>query len=92
MTAEQAEAMRLAIAGSYEATADGAAAACLQAAAELELVTEAIHYGAADRLVSSTLIALAARLRAAAQLAGDIELACDDAADAEDATAREARP
>ena len=86
MTPKQAEAMRLALAGSYDADHDAAAAACLQAADELELVTEAIHNGVADRLVSSTLLALAARLRGAAQLAGVIELACD-----EDNTAREAR-
>lgn len=73
MTPKQAEVMRLAIAGSYEADHDVAAAACLQAADELELVTEAIHHGAADHLVSTTLLGLAARLRGAAQLAGATE-------------------
>lgn len=87
MTPKQAESMRLALAGSYDADHDVAAAACLQAADDLELVTEAIHNGVADHLVSSMLLALAGRLRGAAQLAGAIKLACDE----DDDTARGVR-
>jgi hypothetical protein len=77
MTHDQAELMRTALAGSYEADHDAAVGACLQAADELDVAQQALLHGANDALVASALIAIATRLRAAARLVGDIDLAID---------------
>lgn len=85
MTAEQAKLLSEALAGSWEADHDVAAGACLQAASELDVVQEAIFNGASDSLVASSLRGISNRLRAAANMAGVLELARDGADEKQEA-------
>lgn len=75
MNAEQATQLREALAGSYEADHDVAVGACLQAADEINLLMQARRAGASDSLLWSGMVGVENRLRAAAELAGAIELA-----------------
>lgn len=77
MTREQAEQMKRALTGDHEADHDVAVGACLQAADELAALTEAVLNGLSDSLVLSVVNGVEARLRAAAELAGVIELAAE---------------
>lgn len=74
MTREQASLMTDALT-TFGADHDLVTAACLQAADELNVIMQARAYGAADYLISNAVAGVEARLRAAAKLAGAIELA-----------------
>ena len=78
MTRDQANLLSEALAGGNEDDHDIAAGACLQAADELDFAQQAIANGVSSRdLLRSTLVGIAARLRAAANMAGVIELTRD---------------
>jgi hypothetical protein len=77
MTREQAEHMRAALVGDYVTEHDVAVGACLQAADELSALSRALAHGDDAGTTTSTLAGIEARLRAAAKLAGAIELAAD---------------
>jgi hypothetical protein len=74
MNSEQAQHIHQALAGAYEADHDTAVGACLQAADDINLLMQAKAYGAADWLVANGMMAVENRLRAAAKLAGVVEL------------------
>lgn len=75
MTPSEAEQVRLALSGSWDADHDITAAACLQAADDIDVIVQAILNDTNDNLVNSSLLGLAGRLRAAAKLADAVELA-----------------
>jgi len=77
MTSEQANAIREALGGSHEADHDVAVGACLQSADELSLLGQAMQNGASGWLVANGLLGIENRLRAAAKLAGAVEIAAD---------------
>lgn len=78
MTHEEAEHVRIALAGSYEGDHDVAVGACQQAADELSVISQAMAHGAHPSLISAALLGVEERLRATARLAGALELADDD--------------
>lgn len=75
MTAEQAAAIAEALSGSYDGNQHVAITACEQAADELNVLGQAIGEGASDWLVRNVIMGVENRLRAAAKLADDVELA-----------------
>jgi hypothetical protein len=75
MTAEQAKLIAAALTANHEADHDVAVGACLQAADELSVISQAISQGASDYLIHNALAGVEERLRAAAALAGELELA-----------------
>jgi len=78
MTAEQAALLSAALTGAHDGGADDVAVgACLQAADELRVLEAALVEGVSIYSIATSLGGVQARLRAAAALAGHIELARD---------------
>lgn len=78
MTHQEAELLEAALAGAHAGDdKDVAIKACLQAAAELEVLEEALIANVSTSSIAITLGGIQGRLRAAAFLAGEIELGRD---------------
>ena len=79
MTAEQAQLVAAALCGGCDGEHDLLVNACDQAADELNVIGQAAMNGASTHLIVNAITGVEERLRAAAKLAGVLELECESA-------------